>query len=229
MSPMERIGPARTLAVSGNIGTGKSTLTAFLTKHFSIVPLFEPNDENPYLADFYADMRRWAFHSQVFFLIRKFHLHQDMARAPGPVILDRTIYEDAEVFAANLARMGILSDREYRTYWSLYETLVDLLRPPDLLIYLRCSLGAIRRRIALRGRPEEQGVSDDYLKRLNRLYDRWFSRYDRSPTLVLRTDRIDYVSDLVDQVDLIKTIERWMGGRDRASANPHREGESPCG
>ncbi len=208
---MDRIGPARTLAVSGNMGTGKSTLIAFLARHFSIVPLFEPNDENPYLADFYADMPRWAFHSQVFFLIRKFHLHQAMARSPGPVILDRTIYEDAEVFAANLARTGVLAEREYRTYLSLYETLVDLLRPPDLLIYLRCSLGAIRRRIALRGRPEEQAVPDDYLRRLNRLYDRWFARYDRSPTLVIRTDRIDFVSDLVDQADLLQTIERCVG------------------
>lgn len=214
---MDRIGPARTLAVSGNMGTGKSTLVAFLTRHFSIRPLFEPNDENPYLADFYADMPRWAFHSQVFFLIRKFHLHQDMARAPGPVILDRTIYEDAEVFAANLARMGILAPREYATYRSLYDTLVELLRPPDLLIYLRCSFGAIRRRIALRGRPEERAVPDDYLKRLNRLYDRWFSRYDRSPTLVIRTDRIDYVSDLVDQVDLIETVEKWLCGGGRAT------------
>lgn len=211
---MDRIGPAKTLAVSGNMGTGKSTLVAFLTNHFPIRPLFEPNDENPYLADFYADMPRWAFHSQVFFLIRKFHLHQEMARSPSPVILDRTIYEDAEVFAANLAQMGILTPREHRTYLALYETLVDLLRPPDLLIYLRCSIGAIRRRIALRGRPEERAVPDEYLKRLNRLYDRWFARYDRSPTLVIRTDRIDYVSDLVDQADLIEAVERWLGQPD---------------
>lgn len=198
--------------MSGNIGTGKSTLISFLSRHFSIRPLFEPNEENPYLADFYADMPRWAFHSQVFFLIRKFHLHREMDSCEGPVILDRTIYEDAEVFAANLARMGVLAPREYETYRALYEALVKLLRPPDLLIYLRCSLEAIRRRIAQRGTPEEQSIPDDYLRRLNRLYDRWFARYDKSPTLVLRTDRIDYVSDLVDQVDLIETVERWLRG-----------------
>jgi len=207
---MESLGPARYLAISGNIGTGKSTLIEFLTQHFSIRPLFEPNEQNPFIADFYADMPRWAFHSQVFFLIQKFKLHQEMANASSPVVLDRTIYEDAEIFATNLARTGILSGREYETYWSLYQTLVALLRPPDLLIYLRCSLDTIRRRIAQRGRPEERALPDDYLKRLNRLYDRWFTRYDRSPTIVIRTDRIDYVSDLVDQVEMIKTVERVL-------------------
>lgn len=208
---MNRIGPAKMLAVSGNIGTGKSTLVEFLTRYFSIHALYEPNEQNPYLVDFYSDMGRWAFHSQVFFLIRKFHLHQEMARHPGPVIIDRTIYEDAEVFAANLAKMGILDSRDYQTYLSLYKTLGELLNPPDLLIYLRCSLSTIRRRIRERGRPEEQQIPDEYLMRLNRLYDRWFCRYDKSPTLVLRTDRIDYVSDLADQAELIQTIERWIG------------------
>lgn len=208
---MTRIGPAKCVAVSGNIGTGKSTLVEFVTKHFPIKPLFEPNEENPYLKDFYADMPRWAFHSQVFFLIRKFHLHQEMTQSQVPIILDRTIYEDAEIFATTLARMGTLSKREFKTYLSLYETLVELLKPPDLMIYLRCSLGSIRKRIALRGRPEERNVPEAYLRRLNRLYDRWFSKYDRSPTVVLRTDRIDYVSDLVDQVDVLESIERFIG------------------
>lgn len=210
-----QIGPARCIAVSGNMGTGKSTLVEFLTRHFNIKPLFEPNEENPYLSDFYKDMARWAFHSQVFFLIRKFKLHQEMANSEIPVVLDRTIYEDAEIFAANLARMGIMSKREYETYRNLYETLVELLRPPDLLIYLRCSLSTIRKRISMRGRPEEREVPDEYLRRLNRLYDRWFMGYSRSPTIVIRTDRIDYVSDLVDQVEVLKTIERAILGPKR--------------
>jgi len=202
--------PARCIAVAGNIGAGKSTLVEFLTRHFDIKPLYEPNEDNPYLKDFYLDMPRWAFHSQVFFLVRKFRLHREMEACQGTVLLDRTIYEDAEVFAANLARMGVIPEREYRTYMDLYETLVQVLRPPDLLIYLRCGLAAIRKRIAMRGRPEEQAIPDEYLRRLGRLYERWFSRYDRSPTLVLRTDRIDYVSDLVDQADVIGTIERTI-------------------
>lgn len=208
---MTIIGPARCIAVSGNIGTGKSTLVSFLTRHFPIKPLFEPNEENPYLKDFYADMPRWAFHSQVFFLIRKFHLHQEMSQSPEPMILDRTIYEDAEIFATNLARMGTMTKREFKTYMDLYRTLVELLRPPDLMVYLRCSLSSIRKRIVVRGRSEESQVPEGYLRRLNRLYDNWFSKYDRSPTVVLRTDRIDYVSDLVDQVDVLEEIERHIG------------------
>jgi len=208
---MMMIGPAKCIAISGNMGTGKSTLVEFLTRHFNVTPLFEPNEENPYLADFYADMPRWAFHSQVFFLIRKFKLHQEMTAAPGTVILDRTIYEDAEIFATNLAKMGMIPTREFKTYMSLYETLVDTLRPPDLLIHLSCSLSTIRKRIVIRGRPEEQRVPDDYIKRLNRLYNRWFEHYQRCPTIVLRTDRIDYVSDLVDQVGVLETIESYIG------------------
>jgi deoxyadenosine/deoxycytidine kinase len=204
------IGPGRCIAVAGNIGAGKSTLVEFLRRHFEIKPLFEPNEENPYLADFYADMPRWAFHSQVFFLVRKFRLHKEMEAATGAVLLDRTIYEDAEIFAANLARMGMIPKREYATYQALYRTLVEVLRPPDLLIYLRCTRSALRRRIAFRGRPEERGLPDEYLARLQRSYDRWFQGYDRSPTLMLRTDRIDYVSDLVDQVDVLRTIERYV-------------------
>jgi len=207
---MPQIGPARCIAVSGNIGTGKSTLVEFLTRHFPIKPLFEPNEENPYLSDFYNDMPRWAFHSQVFFLIRKFKLHQEMSQSPIPAILDRTIYEDAEIFATTLARMGSMDKRDFSTYMSLYDTLVELLRPPDLLVYLRCSLSSVRKRISLRGRPDERQVPDSYLKSLNRTYDRWFSKYDRSPTMVIRTDRIDYTSDLVDQAEVLETIERYL-------------------
>lgn len=212
-----RIGPGRFIAISGNIGAGKSTLVEFLTTHFRLLPMYEPNDENPYLADFYADMPRWAFHSQLFFLIRKFKLHLEMQKAPAdvPVILDRTIYEDAEVFAANLAAMGALPPREFATYMQMYRTLVEVLRPPDLLIHLRCPLAVTRRRIAMRGRPEERALPDEYLRRLGRRYDRWFAAYDRSPTLLIRTDRIDYVTDLVDQVGVLETIERAVGGLPR--------------
>lgn len=206
-----RIGPTKCIAVAGTIGAGKSTLVEFLCRHFPIKPLYEPNDENPYLKDFYGDMQRWAFHSQVFFLVRKFKLHKEMEQSTCPVLIDRTIYEDAEIFAMNLSKMGMIPAREFETYHQLYQTLVEVLRPPDLLVYLRCGMPAIRKRIRMRGRPEEQNVPDEYLKRLNRMYDQWFSKYDRSPTLVLRTDRIDYVSDLVDQVEVLGTIERLIG------------------
>jgi deoxyadenosine/deoxycytidine kinase len=156
-------------------------------------------------------MPRWAFHSQVFFLVRKFHLHRQSEATPGCVVVDRTIYEDADIFAANLARMGVLSPREYGTYRQMFQTFVDLLRPPDLMIYLRCGLSSIRQRVALRGRPEEQAIPDAYLKRLNRMYDQWYSNWHLSPSLVLRTDRIDYVSDLVDQADVLDAIERIVG------------------
>lgn len=194
------------------MGSGKSTLISFLVKHFDIKPLLEPNDENPYLADFYNDMSRWAFHSQVFFLIRKFHLHQEMTDSPGPVLLDRSIYEDAEIFAKLLYRRGTMAKREFATYWSLYQTLVQLLKPPDLLIYLKCSLWAIKRRISLRGRPEEAGVSHDYLKDLQRAYSRWFARYDRSQVLVIRSDKLNFVGDLVHQAEVLSTIERVLRG-----------------
>jgi deoxyadenosine/deoxycytidine kinase len=217
-----QIGPARCIAIAGNIGAGKSTLVEFLTRHFTIEPLYEPNDENPYLKDFYADMPRWAFHSQIFFLVRKFALHRQAEAHPGAVLVDRTIYEDGEIFAANLARMGHLPAREWATYQQMYRTLVETLRPPDLLIYLRCGLPAIRKRIAMRGRPEEQAIPDEYLKRLGRMYDQWYARWDRSPGLVLRTDRIDYVSDLVDQVEVLEAVERTVGG-----LPPLGEGRAP--
>lgn len=199
------------IAVSGNIGTGKSTLVRFLIKHYHIRPLFEPNDENPFLKDFYSDMPRWAFHSQLFFLMRKFQLHREVDVVGEPVLIDRSIYEDAEIFAENLYKIGMIPKREYETYRNLYETLVAFIRPPDLMIYLRCSLSSIRQRISERGRLEEREIPDSYLLSLNKRYDRWFSSYDRSPTLVLRTDRIDYVSDLVDQADVLATIERYVG------------------
>ncbi len=207
-----RIGPARCIAVAGNIGAGKTTLVEFLTRHFQIEPLYEPNDENPYLEDFYRDMPRWAFHSQIFFLVRKFALHRQAEAHPGAVLLDRTIYEDAEIFAANLARMGMLPAREWGTYQQMYRTLVTTLRPPDLLIYLRCGLKSIRARIAIRGRPEEQSIPDSYLRQLNRMYDRWFLRWTESPAIVLRTDRLDYVSDLVHQAEVLEAIERAVSG-----------------
>lgn len=202
--------PRRFVAVAGNIGVGKSTLVSFLAKQYKLVPHFEPNEQNPYLVDFYGDMPRWAFHSQVFFLAKKFRMHQELVRATQPVIGDRTIYEDAEIFAENLYRRRQMSKRDYLTYRELYEAIVQQLPPPDLMIYLKCSMRTLRRRIALRGRPEEQSIPTSYLRRLQVLYDGWFQRYDLSETVVIETDKLDYLHDLVDRIDLFEQIERAL-------------------
>lgn len=202
----------RSIAIAGNMGAGKSTLVEFLARQYGVVPFYEPNDENPYLADFYGDMRRWAFQSQVYFLANKFRLHQALDRQPGVVALDRTIFEDAEVFATALHQMRKISQRDWATYLNLYHAILDAIRPPDLLIYLRCSMRTLRRRIRLRGRAMEQDVSPAYLKRLQVLYDDWIARYVMSDVLVLDTDSLDYDHDLVHRLDVMRRIERVLPG-----------------
>jgi deoxyadenosine/deoxycytidine kinase len=203
-------GPRRYIAVAGNIGAGKSTLVEFLEYRFGLTPFFEPNEQNPFITAFYDDMKRWAFHSQIFFLTHKFRLHQQLSTHPGTVVQDRTIYEDAEIFAENLFRTRKMTAHEHATYRALYESIVETLRPPDLMIYLRASVRTVRRRIKLRGRPEEQALPLAYIKRLHTLYEEWFDRYDRSPTLVVEVDRLDYIQDLVDRIEIIKTIEKYL-------------------
>lgn len=200
------------IAIAGNMGAGKSSLVRFLCSHFDIRPFYEPNEQNPYLKDFYGDMRRWAFHSQLHFLSGKFRIHQELeaARDVSTVVQDRTIYEDAEIFAYNLYRTHKMARRDYETYRALYESILRALRPPDLLIFLRASLRTVRQRIRLRGRPEEQAVPLSYLRRLNTLYGEWFARYDLSPTLELQTDQMDYITDLVDRIDLLQQIGRYV-------------------
>ena len=217
MARATRKGEIRFVAVAGNMGAGKSTLVEFLERRFGIKPFYEPNEANPYLKDFYTDMRRWAFQSQIYFLTSKFGIHQQIVRLrkDRTVVQDRTIYEDAEIFAENLYRSRVLLKRDYEVYRSLYENIVETLPPPDLLIYLRCSVSAVRKRIRLRGRPEEQDISPKYLKRLHSLYEDWFLRYDKSPTLVVDTERVDYVNDMVHRLDLIQEIEALMEDRKR--------------
>lgn len=201
------LGPKRFIAVAGNIGSGKSTLVDFLSREYGMRPYYEPNEYNPYLVDFYGDMKRWAFHSQMYFLARKFRLHQDLSKVVDTVVQDRTIYEDAEIFAENLYRQKKMSARDYQTYRELYDAMVRELRAPDVMIYLRCSLATLRKRIKLRGRPEEQALPRNYLARLQDLYEGWFERYDLSETLVIETDQLDYLSDMVHRLDLFQQIE----------------------
>lgn len=202
---------AKYLAVAGNMGSGKSSLVAFLCQRYPDVrPFYERNEENPYLADFYADMASWSFHSQMYFLTLKFRIHQELEACAQTVIQDRTIYEDAEIFAENLHRRGLLPQREYGAYRLLYETIRQSLQPPDLLIYLKSGMRTIRKRIRLRGRSYEHGIDADYVRQLNRLYERWIADYQLSPVLVLDADRLDFCNDLVDRIEVLEAIERHL-------------------
>ena len=200
----------RFIAIAGNIGAGKTELTAFLCRKYGLKPFYEPNDQNPYLEDFYKDMKTWAFRSQIFFLTHKFRLHRELEREDGTALQDRTIYEDAEIFCTNLHRSRQISKRDYGMYMELYDTMRSALQPPDLMIYLRCSVRAIRARIKRRGRASEQNIPVQYLRQLNALYEEWIGRYDLSPVLVWDSERMDYLTDLVDRIEFQKAIERFL-------------------
>jgi deoxyadenosine/deoxycytidine kinase len=214
----------RVIAVAGNMGAGKSSLVEWLRQQFGMVPFFEPNEHNPYLEDFYSDMPRWAYHSQLWFLIRRFQIHRQIdrraARDGAPIVQDRTIYEDAEVFAAHLREVGAIDDRDWQAYRDMYATLRHELRPPDLMIYLRCPLKTLVKRIRQRGRSFEQKVPRRYLASLENLYESWFAAYDASPTLVVETDRLDYIEQLFDRLELHRAIERTVGIPPRSSRSP---------
>ena len=198
------------IAVAGNIGSGKSSLVQFLTSTYHVAPFYEPNDENPYLADFYRDMRRWAFHSQMFFLSNKFRMHLEADKTPGVVVQDRTIFEDAEIFATALKQMRKIDKRDWQTYWEFYQTILNAIQPPDLLIYVRAPIRTLRRRIKFRGRAMEQDMPLNYLKRLERLYKDWVASYTFSEVLVLESDKLDYVSDLIDRQDVRGRVESLL-------------------
>jgi deoxyadenosine/deoxycytidine kinase len=185
--------PIYFVTIAGNIGVGKSTLVTLLSRKLGWEPVFEAVAENPYLADFYDDMNRWSFHSQVFFLTRRLQQHHSLLQQSSAVLQDRSVYEDAEIFARNLYKQGHLSERDWASYFELYQTLAQLLKPPDLVIYLRASTATLRRRIAGRGREYERNIADTYLQDLNRLYDEWAAGFRLSPVLTVDTDNLDYV------------------------------------
>lgn len=202
----------RFVAVAGNIGVGKSTLVTMLSERLGWQPFYEPVSENPYLADFYQDMQSWAFHSQIFFLTRRLRAHRQLLDHPTSVIQDRSVYEDAEVFAHNLFRQGQIDERDYNSYRELYQVLTEFLPPPDLVIYLRASVATLLDRIQLRGRDYERQIAPDYLKQLNQLYDAWIARFGLCPVLTVPSDDLDYVANLA-HLDLIvyKIQEKLMG------------------
>jgi deoxyadenosine/deoxycytidine kinase len=181
------------IAVAGNIGVGKSTLTALLCDNLGWEAFYEAVDDNPYLADFYRDMQQWSFHSQVFFLSRRLRHHRKLLDRPGVVVQDRTVYEDAEIFAENLFRQGHMSERDYRTYRELYEAMGLFLPPPDLVVYLRASVPTLQNRIRMRGRDFEQEVSAEYLEQLNQLYAEWIEHFSLCPVLTVPSDNLDFV------------------------------------
>jgi len=183
------------IAIAGNIGTGKTTLTQMLSRRFGWTPHFECVAENPYLADFYGDMSRWSFPLQVFFLNHRFKAHQQVTAGTDSSIQDRSIYEDANIFARNLYEQGQMEERDYRNYLDLYQTMASYLTPPDLVIYLKKSLPKLKERITLRGRDFEKAIPDEYLINLNRYYDDWMSTYDMGKKLIIPSDELDFLHD----------------------------------
>ncbi|HEY6953390.1 MAG TPA: deoxynucleoside kinase [Bacteroidota bacterium] len=195
------------VTVAGNIGAGKSSLTKLLGDRFRWKPYYESVDDNPYLSDFYADMHRWSFHLQIYFLANRFKCHKMIVESSESVIQDRSIYEDAEIFARNLYDIGKMEKRDYDNYVSLFHVMMEYLKPPDLMVYLKASVDTLVRQITRRGRSFEQGIQRGYLEQLNKLYTDWIDNYKLGPLLVIPSDNLDFVNkkeDLEYVVSLVK-------------------------
>ena len=179
------------IAIAGNIGSGKTTLTRLLSKHFGWKPHFEEVDNNPYLESFYEDMKRWSFNLQIYFLNSRFRQVMEIRKSGDNIIQDRTIYEDAYIFAANLYDMGLMETRDYENYQALFELMSSFLQAPDLLIYLRASVPTLVCQIQKRNRDYEQSIRLDYLKALNKRYENWIANYNKGKLLIIESDNID--------------------------------------
>ncbi len=201
------------IAIAGNIGAGKTTLTNLLSKHYNWHPQFEEVDNNPYIEDFYNDMQRWSFNLQIFFLHSRFNsLVQFKKDKTKTVIQDRTIYEDAYIFAPNLHAMGLMSTRDFETYSQLFETIKSQIKGPDLLIYLRASIPTLVNNIQKRGRDFEDSIRLDYLKRLNERYEAWISKYKDGKLLIIDIDNVNFAEKKEDLGEIINKIERELHG-----------------
>ena len=208
------------VAVAGNIGVGKSTLVGMLCKQLGWEPFYEPVTENPYLADFYKNMDAWSFHSQVFFLTRRLRSHNELTMHPTSVIQDRSVYEDAEIFAQNLFLQGHIQPRDYATYRELYETAVQFLPPPDLVIYLRASVPTLMNRISNRGRDYERTITPEYLQSLNDLYETWIENFVLCPVLTVPADDLDYVAHSGHLKLIVAKVEEKLTGNEEVVFEP---------
>ena len=195
------------VAVAGNIGAGKSSLARLLGARFNWKPYFESVDDNPYLSDFYGDMTRWSFHLQIYFLANRFKCHKEIVESSESVIQDRSIYEDAEIFARNLYDIGKMTERDYTNYVSLFHVMMEYLKPPDLMIYLRANIDTLVKQISKRGRDFEQGIQRSYLETLNALYEDWIQRYKLGPLLIIESDNLDFVNNKKDLDYILTTVK----------------------
>jgi deoxyadenosine/deoxycytidine kinase len=219
--------PRRTnvfVGIAGNIGSGKSSLTRLLSERTGWTPCYESVDDNPYLNDFYADMARWSFELQVYFLSHRFRSHKAIVEGRKSVILDRVIYEDAEIFARTLFDIGMMEERDYRNYEALYGVMTEYLRPPDVLVYLRASVPTLQRQIAARARGMERSIQREYLERLNAKYEEWISRYRLGKVLTVDVDTTDFVNRPADLDRVATNILRALRYR-RASPQRRSAGQ----
>jgi len=204
----------RFITVAGNIGVGKSTLVGLLASRLGWKPFFETVGENPYLADFYRDMRAYAFQSQVFFLVRRLRIHRELVEDPASAIQDRSIYEDAEVFARNLYLQQSMDERDYATYQELYQSVSQTLPPPDLVVYLRASVSTVQARIAHRARTFERDIPPEYLARLHELYEAWIGRFTLCPVLAVPADDLDFVAHNSHLDLIVRKIHEKLAGQE---------------
>ena len=200
------------IAVAGNIGVGKTTLTTMLAKHYKWTAHFEDVEHNPYLVDFYEDMHRWSFNLQIYFLNSRLNQLLDIRSGKDVVIQDRTIYEDAYIFAPNLYEMGLMTKRDFENYSSFFNTLKKMVSPPDLLIYLKAGIPKLVDQIQKRGRDYEENIRLDYLKRLNNFYDKWIEQYTDGPLLVINIDQTDFTENEEDFAEVVRRIDAQIHG-----------------
>jgi deoxyadenosine/deoxycytidine kinase len=200
------------VAIAGNIGAGKTTLTKLLAKHYKWEPHYESVEENPYLDDFYGEMERWSFNLQVYFLNSRFRQILEIRESGKNIIQDRTIYEDARIFAPNLHAMGLMTNRDYVNYESLFELMERLVTPPDLLIYLRATIPTLVGQIHKRGREYENSISIDYLSRLNERYEAWITKYTKGNLLIIDVDKLNFVDNPEDLYSVINKIDAQING-----------------
>jgi deoxyadenosine/deoxycytidine kinase len=200
------------IAIVGNIGAGKTTLTELLAKNYGWDPLFEAVDNNPYLEDFYSDMKRWSFNLQIYFLNSRFKQIVDIQKGNKNIIQDRTIYEDAYIFAENLHDMALMTTRDYENYRAIFDNIIAFIKPPDLLIYLKASVPTLVNNIQRRGREYEIGIRLDYLSKLNEKYQKWISNYKLGKLLILDKDKLDFANNTEDMATIVQMIEREIHG-----------------